>query len=120
MHGQGAGTVWDGEETQIWILGLRKRLLGILHLAHMHFHVRLARADPHLADVNVFEMNGIIAANGHLIGPARFEIVQLHLPMMIRGGARDLAALKLDGGLFALLSGSPDGLPPASLAGPYI
>ena len=70
---RGAGRVVDMQQTDVPVaVGLLQLPLHVRHaVGHAHLHVRLSRADPHLADEDVLQLDGPAVRNRHRVGTAR-------------------------------------------------
>ena len=81
-----------------------------------HFHIRLPRAEPNLADEHVLQFNAVGTCYCQRIGATSFGRWQFHLPLTlcIGAGTGDLAE-KFDADLFPRLSPTPDGQRPIAL-----
>ena len=88
--------------------------LGVGAAAQRHLHVRLARAEPYLADENVLHHDGgfasLAAGDGHLERAAGFEPGQARRPLAAGVSGREPGlAVELDGDLLGGIGYTPDG-----------
>ena len=95
----------------------RDLLLALLAHRQPHLHVRLARADPYLADEDVVQLDLVLAADGHVVGLAiGLHGRQHHLPIALGVGlGRGRRLVELDRDLFAGIGPAPDGQRPVAL-----
>ena len=101
------GDALHREQADARMVGGRDLLVGVLRLAHLPLHVRLARADPDLADEHVGEALRRGRAGDHeLVRAARRFRRQRDAPAAVTaGGRRD--ALRAQADLDALVGRGP-------------
>ena len=99
-----------GDEADVWELRRGDLQIGVIALRDAPLHVRLAGADPHLADEDVFELHLVGALDAHRRGfRAGRHGIEFHGPLALRIGLAGLGlAAESDSDLRAGRVPAPD------------
>ena len=104
--------VRDGEQADLRMVGGRDVLLGMIGRTQVHFHVRLARADPELAEQHVGQRDPVLAGgifDHDLMRSAGGGGREPGFPAAVGTGLDgDRFVVELDGKFFSRLGGAPE------------
>ena len=78
------GRLLHGEHADLREIGGGDFLGGIRGIAHDPLHIGLPGADPHFADRDILDREGVLALDGEVAGFSGSEASQLHAPFALR------------------------------------
>ena len=101
--------VGHGDQADLREVGGQPLQVGVVGVVDVPLHVRLARADPDLADEHVVDLDLVLALDRQRVRPPGGHRVELHRPFLVVAGLGGLGlAVDGDGDLLARVGPAPD------------